>query len=96
MKPASVLKAEVAMKAARARNSSHIRLRADDKKYVQEIARELKCTVAEVLHHAVELLKRERQLQHIRETYLNLNNGQLAEIGKESRLFDRSAGDRLR
>jgi hypothetical protein len=84
------------MKAAKARETSPVRLRPDDKKYIQRIARELKCTQTEVLHHAVELLKRERQLEHIRETYMNLNDEQLAEIQRESRMFDRSSGDGLR
>ena len=84
------------MKTAKDRNSSDIRLSADDKKYVQKVARELKCTQAEVLHHAVELLKRERQFEHIRETYVNLSNEQLTEIREESLLLDRSAGDGLR
>ena len=73
--------------------ASPVRMRPLDKKYIQKIARESRMTQAEVLHRAVELLRRERQFQEIREAYSGLSKKELALIHKESLLMDKASSD---
>src|SRR5438876_1118667 len=61
------------MRQQKARETSPVRMRPADKKYVEKLARQKRATQTEVLHHAVELLKREQQFQEMREAYANLN-----------------------
>jgi hypothetical protein len=57
------------------------------------VARETKLTQAEVLHQAVELLRRKRQFQEIAETYSALTKEELAEIHAESSALDTASSD---
>ncbi len=81
------------MESVRARDVSPVRMRPVDKKYIQKIARESKASQTEVLHHAVELLRRERQFQEIRETYSGLNKKEQVLMHKESLLLDKASSD---
>jgi len=81
------------MQSLKTRDTSPVRMRPVDKKYIQKIARESKATQTEILHHAVELLRRERQFQGIRETYSGLNKKELALMQKESLLLDKASSD---
>ncbi len=84
------------MGTVKARDVSPVRLRPDDKRYIQKLAKETKSTQTEVLHHAIELLKRERNFRDIRETYAGLNEDEVTEVRNETGLFDRSSGDGLK
>jgi len=68
-------------------------LRPADKKYVERLARESKMTQTEVLHLAVELLKREKQFQDMRDTYGQLSPVEAEQMRAESLMFDKSSGD---
>ena len=81
------------MKELRARDTSPVRLRPADKKYVERLARESKMTQTEVLHLAVELLKREKQFQDMRDTYGQLSPVEAEQMRAESLMFDKSSGD---
>jgi hypothetical protein len=81
------------MKSLKARDASPVRMRPADKKYVEKLARQLKATQTEVLHHAVELLKREQQFQEMREAYQALSASELAELHAESLSMDKASGD---
>lgn len=73
------------------RDMSPVRIRPEDKKYIAKVARLTKKTQTEVLHHAVELLKRERQFDEMREAYQD----DLLAYKAESRSFDAASGDGL-
>ncbi len=81
------------MKAATNGTISPVRLRPDDQKYIKKLAKERHETQTAVLHHAVELLKREKMFLEARETYLALSKAQLKEIRHENQLFDMSSAD---
>ncbi len=81
------------MKPVRARDTSPVRMRPADKKYVEKLSRETKVAQTEVLHHAVELLKRERQFQDMWEAYAGLPEGELVGIQAESLMLDKATGD---
>ncbi len=81
------------MKAIKTRVASPVRLRAEDTKYIKQIAKELRETQTSVLHRAVELLKRERMFLEARETYFSLSEEEINKIKNENRLFDQSSAD---
>jgi hypothetical protein len=68
-------------------------MRPEDKKYVERLSRETKLPQTEVLHHAVELLKRERQFQEMKEVYAGLSAPELLDMQQESLLLDKVASD---
>jgi len=84
------------MKRLKARDTSPVRMRPADKEYVEKLSRETQTTQTEVLHHAVELLKRERQFQEIRESYVDLTEAELLEMRAESLLLDKASGDAIK
>ena len=84
------------MKELSARETSPIRMRPSDKKYVVKLARETKSTQTEILHHAVELLKREQQFQEMRDAYSTLSKSELAAMRKESLMLDKASTDGIK
>jgi hypothetical protein len=81
------------MRLAKTQTTSPVRMRPADKKYVGKLARQTNISQAEILHRAVELLKREHQFEGMRETYISLSKTELAKMQKESRLLDKASGD---
>jgi hypothetical protein len=68
-------------------------MRPADKKYVGKLARETKVSQTEILHHAVELLRREHQFEEMREAYAHLSKAELTKLQKESRMLDKASRD---
>ena len=81
------------LKQLKASETSPVRMRPADKKYVEKLARDTKVTQTEVLHHAVELLKRERQFAEMREVYAGLSQAELGDLQAESLMLDKATGD---
>lgn len=78
---------------SKTQTTSPVRMRPADKKYVGKLARQTNISQAEVLHRAVELLKREQQFEGMRETYTTLSKSELAKMQKESWLLDKASSD---
>jgi hypothetical protein len=78
---------------AKTQTTSPVRIRPADKKYVGKLARETNISQTEILHQAVELLRREHQFEAMRETYASLSKSELAKMQKESRLLDKASSD---
>ncbi len=81
------------MKQMKARETSPVRIRPTDKKYIGKLARQTRTTQTEILHRAVELLRREHQFQEMHDTYAGLSKAEFSEMQVESQMLDKAAGD---